>query len=88
MGWILLHIRKVDDGRFRKSICEALCACYILQAFVVMRAQYTDRHTWINWFAILFLTFLAVCYGKLRFGESGNLIKIYELPSASSKAAK
>lgn len=42
MGWILLHVRSVDDGRFRRSVCEALCACYALQSAVVLRAQFTD----------------------------------------------
>lgn len=31
-GWILWHVRDVDDGRFRKHICEALFVCYVLQA--------------------------------------------------------
>lgn len=31
-GWILWHARPVDDGRFRKHICEALFVCYVLQA--------------------------------------------------------
>eukprot|EP00568_Trieres_chinensis_P004196 CAMPEP_0183298060 /NCGR_PEP_ID=MMETSP0160_2-20130417/5189_1 /TAXON_ID=2839 ORGANISM="Odontella Sinensis, Strain Grunow 1884" /NCGR_SAMPLE_ID=MMETSP0160_2 /ASSEMBLY_ACC=CAM_ASM_000250 /LENGTH=107 /DNA_ID=CAMNT_0025460007 /DNA_START=174 /DNA_END=493 /DNA_ORIENTATION=- len=45
LGWIVLHLRRVDDGRFRRSVCEALAACYALQAIAVLRAQFTDRAT-------------------------------------------
>mmetsp|Transcript_211 Transcript_211/g.471 ORF Transcript_211/g.471 Transcript_211/m.471 type:complete len:149 (+) Transcript_211:162-608(+) len=83
-GWILWHVRAVDDGRFRKHICEALFVCYILQALAVMRAQFTDRHTLINWIAILLLSAVGAAYGKHRFGKGGNMIKIYELPTGSN----
>jgi uncharacterized membrane protein (DUF2068 family) len=83
-GWILWHARAVDDGRFRKHICEALFVCYVLQALAVMRAQFTDRHVLINWIAILLLTILASAYGSFRFRKGGNLIKIYELPTGSN----
>ncbi len=46
VGWILFHVRSVDDGRFRRSVCEALCACYALQSIAVLRAQYTDAGNW------------------------------------------
>ena len=82
-GWILWHVRSVDDGRFRRSVCEALCFCYVLQALAVMRAQFTDRHTVLNWVAILILTILSAAYGSFRFRRGGNLIKIYELPSST-----
>lgn len=47
VGWILYNVRKVDDGRFRRSVCEALCACYFLQSIVVLRAQLTDTRNWL-----------------------------------------
>jgi hypothetical protein len=83
-GWILWHARTVDDGRFRKHICEALFVCYVLQALAVMRAQFTDRHSVINWIAIVLLSILAVAYGSFRFRRGGNLIKIYELPTGAN----
>lgn len=83
-GWILWHIRKVDDGRFRRHVCEALFVCYVLQALAVTRAQFTDRHTILNWMAIGILLALSVAYGSFRFGKGGNLIKIYELPTSSA----
>lgn len=83
-GWILWHIRKVDDGMFRRHVCEALLVCYILQSLVVLRAQFTDRHVWINWAAIGVLVSLSVAYSSFRFGKGGNLIKVYELPTAST----
>jgi hypothetical protein len=83
-GWILWHIRQVDDGRFRRHVCEALCVCYGLQALAVTRAQFTDRHTLLNWIAIVLLLALAIAYGSFRFGKKGNLIKVYELPTASA----
>ena len=83
-GWILWHARPVDDGRFRKHICEALLVCYSLQALAVLRAQFTDRHTLVNWIAIILLTSLAAAYGQFRFGKGGNSIKVYELPTGSN----
>lgn len=83
-GWILWHVRSVDDGRFRRSVCEALCFCYIVQALAVMRAQFTDRHTWLNWVAIIVLSILSAAYGSFRFRRGGNLIKIYELPTSGN----
>mmetsp|Transcript_12700 Transcript_12700/g.16675 ORF Transcript_12700/g.16675 Transcript_12700/m.16675 type:complete len:148 (+) Transcript_12700:197-640(+) len=84
-GWILWHVRKVDNGIFRRHVCEALLVCYLLQALSVLRAQFTDRHTLINWLAAILLLTLSVCYGSFRFGKGGNLIKIYELPTGSSE---
>ena len=84
-GWILWHVRAVDDGRFRRSVCEALCFCYTIQALAVTRAQFTDhRHTWWNWLAISVLLTLAAAYGSFRFRRGGNLIKIYELPTSGN----
>jgi hypothetical protein len=80
-GWILWHVRAVDDGRFRKHVCEALAVCYSLQALAVLRAQFTDRNAYINWFAIVLLTIMAMAYGSFRFRKGGNIIKIYELPT-------
>lgn len=77
-------MRKVDDGMFRRHVCEALLVCYVLQALSVLRAQFTDRHTVINWIAAILLLALAACYGSFRFGKGGNLIKIYELPTGSA----
>jgi hypothetical protein len=85
-GWIVWHVRQVDDGRFRRTVCEALCCCYVVQAGAVLRAQFTDRHTWPNWVAIVILSVLATLYGSFRFGKGGNLIKIYELPTAGNLA--
>jgi hypothetical protein len=83
-GWILWHIRKVDDGMFRRHVCEALLVCYVLQALTVLRAQFTDRHLMVNWLAIVILGSLAGCYASFRFGKGGSLIKIYELPTSNA----
>lgn len=83
-GWILWHARRVDDGLLRRRVCEALLVCYALQALVVLRAQFTDRRLLVNWAAAAVLLALAGCYGRFRFGRGGNLIKIYELPTAST----
>ena len=58
--------------------------CYVLQALAVLRAQFTDRHSIINWIAIIVLSILAAAYGSFRFRKGGNLIKIYELPTAAN----
>jgi len=85
VGWILLKLRNVDDGRFRRCVCEGLLLCYGLQALVVLRAQFTDRHTLINWLAISIFISIGTCYAWFRFGSQGNLIKVYELPSSSER---
>ena len=82
MGWIVFHVRNVDDGRFRRSICEALFLCYLVQAVAVLRAQFTDGKNVVNWIAIGLLTAIGSCYGKFRFGWGGNMIKVYELPQS------
>jgi hypothetical protein len=84
-GWILWHIRRVDDGLLRRHVCEALLVCYILQALTVLRAQFTEnRKLLINWIAIAILLILSMAYGSFRFGKGGNLIKIYELPTSTN----
>ena len=87
LGWILFHVRSVDDGRFRRSICEALCICYALQSLAVLRAQLTsvdDTNYW-NWLAFFLLVSFGSMYAKFRFGNGGNRIKVYELPSSSAR---
>jgi len=39
----------------------------------------------INWIAIIFLSTIGGLYGRFRFGKGGDMIKIYELPMASSR---
>ena len=80
LGWILFNVRSVDDGRFRKKICEALFFCYLLQAMAVLRAQFTDKSNVLNWIAIMLLVSIGFCYGQFRFGAAGGMIKVYELP--------
>lgn len=75
----------MDDGIFRRRVCEALFFCYVLQAMAVLRAQLTDpSRSSINWIAILVLGALAGAYGTFRFRKGGNLIKVYELPSSGN----
>jgi len=86
LGWILFHIRHVDDGRFRRSVCEALCFCYALQSAAVLRAQLTSSsNDWTNWIALIILISVGTMYGRFRFGQGGDLIKVYELPSSSAR---
>lgn len=86
MGWIIYHARDVDDGRFRRNLCEALFVCYILQAVAVLRAQFTDRRNTVNWIAILLLSLIGFGYGRFRFGRGGDMIKVYELPQNNKTA--
>jgi hypothetical protein len=80
MGWIIYHVRAVDDGRFRRNVCEALFVCYVLQAIAVLRAQFTDTRNIVNWIAISILSLIGFGYGRFRFGKGGDMIKVYELP--------
>lgn len=84
-GWILWNIRFVDDGAFRRRVCEALFYCYVIQTLAVLRAQLTDSsRSNINWIAMLVLGGLAGCYGSFRYRKGGNLIKVYELPTSGN----
>ena len=86
LGWILFNVRHVDDGRFRRSVCEALCVCYALQSAAVLRAQLTSSYNdWVNWIALIVLSSVGTMYGRFRFGQGGDLIKVYELPSSSAR---
>ena len=93
VGWILLKIRHVDDGRFRRGVTEALCFSYVLQSLVVLRAQltadtYVGKGWIINWLGFLFLAGIAAGYGTFRFGKGGRLIKVYELPTSGGRAQR
>uniref|UniRef100_A0A6V2AM99 Uncharacterized protein n=2 Tax=Ditylum brightwellii TaxID=49249 RepID=A0A6V2AM99_9STRA len=89
LGYILLHLRSVDDGMFRKSVCESLCLCYTLQTLAILRTEFTsNEYSIINWVAIVILTCLGSFYGRFRFGKGGDWIKVYELPVNSSKASR
>lgn len=85
-GWLLWHIRRVDDGLFRRHVCEALLVGYVLQALIMLRAQFAEQHVLLHWLAIAVLIALAGCYSSFRFGKGGNLIKVYELPTANASA--
>ena len=67
-----------------QSDLQALSFGYVVQALLVVRAQFTDRHTWWNWVAIVVLMVLSAAYGSFRFHRGGNLIKIYELPTSGN----
>ena len=82
-SWMVWNLRQVDDGLFRRHVCEALLFCYVLQVLVVLRAQWTS-YSHMNWVAILLLGSMSVLYGRFRFSKGGNLIKIYELPTAAN----
>ena len=91
VGWILLKIRSVDDGQFRRGVTEALGLCYALQSLVVLRAQLTadtGAGRMINWLAFLVLSGIGAGYGTFRFGKGGKLIKVYELPTSGGRAQR
>ena len=99
LGWILYRARAVDDGRFRRAVTEALCACYGMQALAVLRAQLTDGGggaggegvrgpRLLHWLALAALVAMGVCYGRIRFGRGGARIKIYELPSSVGRSER
>lgn len=56
LGWILFNVRQVDDGKFRRTICEALCVCYFLQAISVGRAQFTGSSEGNTWWYVRVLS--------------------------------
>ena len=64
-----IRIRGVDDGRLRRWVTESFALCYFVQAAVILRAQLTDRHLWINWVVMFCMLFLGFSYAKFRFAE-------------------
>lgn len=83
VGWILFHTRHVDDGRFRRSVCEGLAICYALQSLAVIRAQFTEERNWIHLAGLVFLLTFSYMYFRFRFSKGGDMIKIYELPTSA-----
>jgi hypothetical protein len=83
VGWMLFHLRSVDDGRFRRSVCEGLAICYALQSLAVLRAQFTVHGNWIHLSGLCFLLIFSFIYFKFRFSKGGDMIKIYELPTSA-----
>lgn len=83
VGWILFHLRNVDDGRFRRSVCEGLGICYALQSIAVVRAQFTEHGNWIHLAGLFFLLTFSFIYLRFRFSKGGDMIKIYELPTSA-----
>ena len=91
VGWVLLKVRSVDDGLFRRGVTEALCLCYALQSLVVLRAQLTSDTggaRMVNWLAFFVLSGIGAGYGTFRFGKAGKLIKVYELPTSGGRAQR
>lgn len=80
VGWILYNLRYVDDGKFRRSVCEGLAVCYFLQSLAVIRAQFTEHGNWLNVVGLFFLVSFSYIYFRFRFSKGGDLIKMYELP--------
>ena len=56
------------------------------QILAVLRAQLTsvDTNYW-NWLAFFLLISVGSMYAKFHFGNGGNRIKVYELPSSSAR---
>ena len=84
LAYLLYHVRRVDDGRFRKRVCEGLLATYVLQALVVAKILVTEAshsfESYCNGLALLLLLLFAGLYANFRNGG----IKLYELPTAAA----
>lgn len=71
--------RLVSDALVRRTFCQAYCACFCLQALVLVRAQWSapSSHSALHWLNILLLGGLGAAYGYFLFFKT---IKAFELP--------
>ena len=79
IGWFVWTTQKIKDGRLVKSISETFALCYLLQAVVMVRAQFTNPmgHTMLHWLISAIFLVIGLLYGIIRFGFRA---KDFELP--------
>lgn len=79
IGWFVWTSKGITDGRIVRAITEVFAIAYMLQALVMLRAQFTNPrgHSCIHW--LIALVFTAIGAGYL-FVRLGGRIKDYSLP--------
>lgn len=79
VGWFVWNTKSIKDGRLFRAVSETFAICYLLQAAVMARAQWTNpgghsiAHTVI---AVAFLI-VGLLYAYIRLGGK---LKDFELP--------
>lgn len=79
VGWFSWRAREINDGRLTKYISETFFICYLLQALIMIRAQFTNPagHSTLHWTIATVFVVLSLLYAYVRFVKK---IKSYGLP--------
>jgi hypothetical protein len=79
IGLLVWAICEIRDGRLMKAISESFAICYLLQAIVIFRAQFTnpDGHSYFHWLIAILFLLISLSYGYIRLIKK---VKSYELP--------
>jgi hypothetical protein len=79
IGWFVWTTKKITDGRIVRAISEVFALAYILQALVMLRAQFTNPrgHSFFHWMVALVFTAIGAGYTLVRLG---GRIKDFSLP--------
>jgi hypothetical protein len=84
LGWLVYRCERVGltDGRVKRVIAEAFTIGYLVQAAVILRAQFSvpGGHSALHVVIALLYALLGGLYGYLRFVKT---IKAFQLPSDS-----
>lgn len=78
-GWFVWSTKDIRDGRLMRAISETFSICYCMQAFAMLRAQFTDPtgHTILHWLIGMIFLVVGALYGYIRLFSK---IKAFELP--------
>ena len=79
IGWLVWKSQTIKDGRLARTLSEVFALSYLLQSFVMLRAQFTNPkgHSFLHWqIALLFLA-IGGGYGWARWVRT---IRDFALP--------
>lgn len=79
VGWIVFQCSEFTDGRLLRCVSEAFSICYLTQAGVMIRAQFTNPsgHQLEHWIVALISFAVGMLYLIIRFFKK---IKDFDLP--------
>ena len=79
VGWIVFKSSEFTDGRLLRCVSEAFSMCYLTQAVVMIRAQFTNPsgHRLEHWIVAVISLVVGLLYLIIRFFKK---IKDFDLP--------
>lgn len=79
IGFLVWTVCEIREGRLMKAISESFALCYLLQAIVIFRAQFTNPngHSYFHWLIAILFLLIGLSYSYIRLIKK---VKSYELP--------